>query len=178
MAIRNEREGPPDKGGGRGEFDGPSSAPRPTQSASEKIFSNGIPFAEYRQTESPAPCEGGCSVSGDHPAGKSMCHCSAIAHSSSTRVDHRPVSCPLPLDASETVSGLGEVPPGEGRNSPVDIDEFLPPQPLIYNSGWSSVGSFEIRVALGEGPPNPALHAFPRRLLLLALPTGGERNGS
>ena len=175
MAIRNEREGPPDKGGGRGEFDGPSSAPRPTQSASEKVFSDGIPFADIRQPESPAPCERGCSASGYHSGAEDKCHCSETEPSSSTEAGECCLSFSLPADDSLSE----ELAPGRNPKSPRNLDASLPPGPLVYDSGWISTKGFKLRVALGAGPPNPDLHAFLSRLLLLSSSAKhGESDGN
>ena len=58
------------------------------------------------------------------------------------------------------------------------LDGNLPAGPLIYDSGCTPVGGFHLRVAVGEGPSSPELHALTRELLLRTSIEASHPDGS
>ena len=167
MDTLHGRDGPANENGGRGEFDGPPSTSRPTQSASEPVFSNGIPFPDSGQIGIPAPCDAYCcSDAGGVETGSA---CFSSAGSPSTRVSdfsslHSISSddsggCPVPSSDEGTDTRA------EDHSRDDGLEAFLPDGPLAYDIGWFSVAGMELRVALGAGPANPDLRSFLREIL-------------
>ena len=167
MDTQHGRDGPAHKEGGRGEFDGPPSTSRPTQSPSEPAFSNGIPFPGSGQIGIPAACDTClCSNSGSIEAGST---CSSSAGCPSARVSDSSSWDSISTDDSggPPVSGSEDDTDTKGgdplrRNG---LEAYLPDGPLAYDTGWFSVAGMELRVALGAGPANPDLRSFLREIL-------------
>ena len=161
MEVDIGRDGPADEKEGRGEFDGPPSTSRPTQSASEPVLHHSIPFPDSGQIGIPAPCDAGGVEAG------SACSSSAISPSAK-----QSDFSSLHSISSDDCGGCLASSSDEGTDTSSDdpspndgLEAFLPHGPLAYDTGWLSFADMELRVALSAGPANPDLGYLLRQIL-------------
>ena len=173
MVRQRRRDRPPENQRGRGRIGRPTSTPRPTQSASELVFSNGNAVADFRQIGT-LPAGQGCLNGRGRGVGAPTPALSDIPTDGSTSTQCREhmerglycCSCGNcgPDSSGPCISSCAD--PYEEPCCPGSLDSILPAVPLVYDTGWLSTGGIELRVAFGEGPPNRELCAFLRELLL------------
>ena len=173
MVIQRRRDGPPENQRGRGRIGRPTSTPRPTQSASEPAFPHGNAVADFRQTGNPASGSGGFNgfgggVEAPTPDLFNIPTESSVSTPCCEHVESGLYCCSCGNCGPDS-SGPCFVPCAgfdEEPCCPGSLDRFLPAFPLVYDTGWFSTGSIELRVTFSEGPPNRELCDFLKQLLL------------